>query len=290
MTLLEVLDHYGVSYRRAGENRHVTDGWIGIDCPLCSPDSGKFKLGIHLTSYACSCWTCGGQWFLYTLAQATRESVEHLESILSPSISSIEPRAARRHSVAIPGSLGPLLAIHRRYLQSRGFDPDELIRLWGLRGIGLSSNLAWRLWIPVHYQDQIVSWTTRAISDEVETRYVNARKEEEVIPIKECLYGEDHTRHACVVVEGPADAWRIGAGAVATLGIVVTRSQVAKLSRFAVRVVCFDSEPQAQHRAKSLCAQLEAFPGETYRICLDAADPGSASQKEINSIRKEFLD
>ena len=130
------------------------------------------------------------------------------------------------------------------------------------------------------------SWTTRAVSDDVKLRYVNARPEEELRPIKSLLYGQHHLRHAVVICEGPTDAWKIGPGAVATFGVNYTKAQLLRMSKYPVRFVCFDSEPIAQQRAQALCEALIPFPGTTKNITLDAMDPGSASEKELRQLRR----
>ena len=93
-----------------------------------------------------------------------------------------------------------------------------------------------------------------------------------------------------VVVEGPFDAMRIGPGAVAVMGTGWSRAQLLAISKFPVRAVVFDSEPEAQERARRLCHDLSVFEGKTSRIQLDAADPGSASKAEITRLRKYFLE
>ena len=133
-----------------------------------------------------------------------------------------------------------------------------------------------------------MSWTTRQLHDRGH-RYTSAKPGEEAVPHKELLYGEWMCRNAVVVVvEGATDAWRVGAGAVATMGLSVTPAQVEKLSRYYRRVICFDSTGDAQRRASKLADRLACFEGETLIVRLDAADPGSAGVHEIKQLR-EYL-
>lgn len=289
MQLTELLDRYQVPYRRPGENRHVTEGWVGTDCIYCSPGSSKFKLGFHLATNATTCWTCGRHSFTGTLAQITRLSEEQVRSVLDRAANQTIVQVSRPRHPVLPSGLGPLQSIHKDYLRYRDFDPDELEQLWNLQGIGLTTNLSWRVFIPIHHRNQIVSWTTRAISEQVQPRYISAPADQEAIPAKELLYGSDLAGHAVVICEGPVDVWRIGPGAVATLGVSYSRAQLSKLTRYPVRAVCFDSEPAAQIRAAQLCEALEAFPGSTYLVQLNAKDPGSANQREIDQLRRTFL-
>lgn len=96
--------------------------------------------------------------------------------------------------------------------------------------------------------------------------------------------------HAVVIVEGPADAWNVGPGAVALFGVGYTPQQVAALAQYPVRVVCMDSDSEGRAAAERLCSELSIFPGDTYRVELDADDPGSASKREVRKLRKAFLD
>ncbi len=290
MNLVEVLDELHIPHASADESHHVTSAWYGIDCPSCSPNSGRYKLGINANGYA-SCWSCGRLKLTDVLIELSGEPYHIIRKLLDGLPREHIRREERpRGKLVLPPCLGPLLKPHRQYLKGRGFDPDELQRLWGLQGIGLAPRLAWRVFLPIHHKGEVVSWTTRAIVDDVERRYVNAKTEEEVISAKSVVMGLDYVRHAAVVVEGPMDAYRIGPGTVATMGVSYSQAQVRLLSKIPVRVIVFDSETKAQQRAKTLCNDLSAFPGKTVRIELDSADPGEASKREVRLLRKAYLE
>lgn len=288
MNLHELLDKHGVPFRKGGEHRNVRDSWIGLDCPWCSIGSEKFHLGVHLPTLATTCWRCGRHRLGDTLSLVLRLSLPHILDLLKDIPRTPTARFRGRSGGGVleyPRGVGPLLNAHLAYLRGRGFDPPTLERLWGVRGLGLTPRLGWRLWIPVHLDGRIVSWTTRAIGDKG-TRYVHAKPEQEAIPIKSLLYGWDHVRRATMVVEGPTDAWRIGPGAVAVMGLQVTADQLELIGRVPRRIVCFDSEPAAQKRAGKLCRLLTAFPGETRSVELKADDPGEAGEEEVAQLRK----
>lgn len=263
-----------------------TIGW-GFDCPQCSPGSGRFRLGIHPEWLTASCWSCGPVRLGDALASLTGLSVREC-------LGQLRRMERLPQSERLPGKLvlpphGPLLRRHRNYLHGRGFDPDELTRLWDVRGIAYHPRLAWRVLIPVSHRDKTVSWTTRATADGGK-RYRSADTSQEAVPIKSIVYGGQYVRHAVVIVEGPTDAWRVGPGAVALLGVSYTRAQVAQLAAIPVRVVVFDNDSDGQRKAVQLCHELRAFPGKTENVMLDAADPGSASPREIKQLRRLYLD
>ncbi len=219
------------------------------------------------------------------MAELTGKPVGYCLKMVKGFDSSPREKEKPRGKLEIPEGVGPLLPIHERYLKGRGFDPEELAKLWGIKGIGLAAKLAWRVWIPIVHRGEVISWTTRGVTDD-EPRYINAKPSQERLGAKEVLYGGDLVRHALVLVEGPTDAWRIGPGAVATMGTAHSRAQVNLIAQVPKRVVVFDSEKAAQERARRLCCLLESLPGQTIRVELDAKDAGSAKAKEIRALRR----
>lgn len=289
MDIPQILEDLDIEYKEHGEHRHATYGWIQVCCPFCG--DSNYKLGISLEWGGCSCWACGTHKLPDVLAEITGQTRSSFYSLLKRDFSLDKKDRIKRGKLVLPKGLKALDRIHRKYLKSRGFDPDELTKLWGLQGIGLCAKLPFRIFIPVHFRGEIVSWTTRKAQESGPTpRYINAKPEEEVYSIRSLLYGADYVRHAIALVEGPTDVWRIGPGAAATLGVAYTPEQVAKIARYPVRVIIFDADLSAQQRATELLETLSVLPGATYKIQLDAKDPGSASEKEIVSIRKNFLD
>lgn len=286
MNLIELLTLYKIPIKQGGEHRHVTANFIGFDCPYCSKQSGKFKLGYNLQTGFTSCWTCGPIRLVSALADITGESVHVLQSHLETIERIALPSVQHRGQLKLPSSLGPLLKVHKKYLSERGFNPDQLEKLWGVRGIGIAARLSWRIWIPICFGGEVLSWTTRSVADDPKLRYINAKPSEERVEAKSLLFGHDYVRNSIIVCEGPFDAMRIGPGAVATMGLGVTKKQVKKISMFPRRFLCFDNQEIAQQRARKLCAELSVFPGETFNLQIDAKDPASASKKEINQIRK----
>ena len=287
MTLAEILEELGIEYRTEGQHEHVGRGWLGVDCPSCGPNSGHFRLGFK--GRAANCWQCGRMSQLSALHEITGRPWQELKDLLRLSSTGLPQAKSRgRGTLKLPVGVTGLMTAHRTYLVQRGFNPTEIVRLWNVQAIGVAPQLQWRLFIPVEREGQTVTWTTRSLADEGH-RYVSAKADQEAVPIKQTLYGEDYVRHAAIVVEGPTDVWRVGPGAVATFGTAWTKAQVARLSRFPVRVICYDAEPAAQASAKRLCRELSAFPGQTHRVILDASDPGAATRREIRELRRMFL-
>lgn len=293
MNIRGVLRELGIPFREARESSHVSQGWIGIVCPMpgCG-QGGKFGRGINLRSFRTTCWKCGPARLGTVLSLAAHKPLSAVLGLLPKLEQDPSDRAEVRPTGRYkpPVGVGPLQPAHRNYLWSRGFDPDEIAEYWQVQAIGdVPTQYAWRLFVPASEEDRPVSWTTRAIGRR-EPRYKAADPTDEDVPIHSVLYGSDLARHAIVIVEGPTDAWAVGPGAVATFGLSVTPAQVAKMAKYAVRAICFDNEPAAQRRARRLADQLSIFPGQTSVVQMSGPDPATSPKDEIKELRAAFLE
>ena len=285
MNFHELFQDLGVPLAPDGHH-HSRDGWFNFDCPWCGAGTSKYHMGLNTRGGYVNCWQCGPHDLLATLSELTGRPQPTLKVLLKDVIR--PGRVARTQhtgTLQLPKGAGPLRLPHRRYLRQRGHNVKELVRLWGLRGIGIHAFLSWRILIPITYEGRVVSWTTRAIVDEGVVRYLSAPSEHEALRHKDLLFGEDYCRHSCIVHEGPFDVFRTGPGAVATCGVGYSRAQMLRISKYPLRVICFDNQPEAQVRARQLCDELEPFEGETINIVLDSKDAGSATDKEIKRLR-----
>lgn len=290
MTFDEILTELNIPKAPEGHH-HSRPGWIQIDCPFCGKDSHKWHLGYSEEGKFLNCWQCGYHSLSSVLIEATGRSYREIKKLLGD-LEAFRPKKIKvKGRLQMPKGVEGLHPAHRKYLWSRGYNNEgiyQLIKLWGIQAIGIASHLSWRIFIPIYYQGRMVSWTTRSISNKV-TRYISASLEQESMPHKELLYGEDYVRHGIIIHEGPTDTWSTGPGAVSTFGIGYTKAQLNRMAKYPTRAVCFDNEPEAQKRANSLCDDLSVFPGETYNVQLDSKDPASASKKEIKKLRRQFL-
>lgn len=296
MNIVQLLDEYGINYVQQGEHHHATAGWVSVDCPLCSPNSGRYRGAFHIYSGRYNCWLCGKSNPVTTLAELLRVPGSKAYVLLKRSTAAtqdIEPQAVDCAGVCKPPTgIAELQKQHCKYLHQRGINAAQVERFWGIRGIGIASRLPWSIYIPIFDRyGKLSSWTTRSLSDTIDNRYTSAKPSEERIPHKSLIYGQHLVRHAMVICEGPIDTWKIGPGAVATFGTVFTESQLSLLTDVPIRVVCFDNEKEAQRRAHQLCRQLSSYPGQTENVVLETGkDPGDADPAEISELRSTFLE
>ncbi len=287
-TVTDILLDAGIPHAGA-EHHHGRPGWVQVDCPWCR-STGKYLLGISLTTGAAACWTCGRKNTAAVLAMLTGQTPRAMRDRLDRVV--LAPAPVRKTGrLALPAGVCDMQSGHRHYLTGRGFDPDHVARVWGVRGIGQAAALRWRIYIPIYHHGVVVSWTTRAIKKSEHQRYISAPAASEAVNHKDILYGADYARHAVIIHEGPVDVWATGPGAVATFGTAYTESQLSAMSKYPVRVVCYDNEPAAQRRARDLANVLSPYPGTTHNVVLESAkDAGAAHPDELKELRKTFLD
>jgi len=287
MKFTELLEEYDIPQAPEG-HEHSTEGWVQFDCPFCGMDSRRYHMGYNISGGFVNCWQCGAHSIASVLVEYTElpyKEIKKLLNELDATVTKPEFHDAKT-SLVLPSGINKLKTAHIHYLSSRGYDYHEIQRLWQIKGIGIKGNLRWRLFIPILYQNKVVSWTTRALSDKVSHKYISAKPKQELIPHKNILYGMDYVRHTAVIVEGPLDAWAVGPGAVATFGTAFTKQQVLELLRVPRKIICYDNEKEAQKQAKKLCDALGGFGGDVLNVQLDSKDPGEANPKELKKLRK----
>ena len=287
MSIESLLNRRGISWKAAGQHKNVRSGFIGIDCPQCGRYSGHYHLGISLRSLGASCWRCGrmSAWKALQQLGVPPDEIKELfdNRIVLPQ--QINPRGELKP----PRDVGPLRAPHINHLKGRRIS-RAAADLWRLGGIGrLGGNLSWRLYVPIFWKGDQVSWTTRSTTDEG-MRWIAAKPEEERLSSAEILYGWDHVRDAAILVEGPGDCWRGGAGFCCALGLKLSNRQLELLASVPRRGICLDREPAAQKKALQFAEQLSSLPGETIICELEhGSDPGDAPNSELEELRKEIL-
>ena len=155
----------------------------------------------------------------------------------------------------------------RDYLMSRGFDPTEIVALWGATYCATSPGSLPRVYdrivIPVHALRQrlgagatparevfVAGWQAREIGNTPGSRakYLSMkgmRKSHLLYGLPRAVEGSG----PLVLVEGPTDVWRLGGNAVATFGKTMSPSQVALLLQYFARrpiVVMLDRDARAE--------------------------------------------
>ncbi|HUV82818.1 MAG TPA: hypothetical protein VMW53_07080 [archaeon] len=298
MKVKQLYDDFSVDYALEG-HKNVRDGWIGVDCPFCVGKSG-YHLGYNMDDDYFSCWRCGkhsAKEVLTKLLNVDEKTTRILIKQYGGSDS--QPRISLHRDTkpfTFPTNCGPLQYMHELYLLGRGFDPNRLARDWGLQGTGPISNLdgadyRFRIIAPIQWNEDIVSFQGRSISDHAEAKYKACPINLETIHHKHILYGnQTKWKSTGIVVEGITDVWRFGSSACATFGIKYKREQLRIIVKSFTRVfIVFDPEPQAQQQAEKMRSEIYDFiSGPEVHIVSLQQDPGSMDQDEANYLIKQL--
>lgn len=245
----------------------------------------KKHLGIRNDLSRANCYKCGPKGVAAVLAKLT--GLPYKETALLAKLSDAVLESKVYGVYKPPQGLVDLTKADRAYLRDeRKMDPDLLVSRYGLKSIGPFSGLPRGIFIPITHRQRPVSWQIRYREAQDGFRYRTAGDAEKSMSEKDILFGAEFCTHTIIIVEGFFDMANVGPGAVCTFGLAYTAKQLLQMTHFARRVVVFDNSDDAQKQASKLAAELSVFPGETFQICLDADDPGSASRSEVEKLRK----
>jgi hypothetical protein len=298
MNIIQLYQDFGISYQTEG-HKHCRPGWVNTVCPQCTGNPG-LHLGYNLDDNYFCCYRCGYSTTHEMLSKLLKiNNYKQLKEIISRYDTiplKKEPQVKIRVKAhKLPSNSEPLQANHRKYLENRNFDPDLLIKTWGLLGTGVYSKLdnidyKFRIIIPFIWDDRQVSFDSRDITGKDPGRYKACPKDRELIPHKEILYGKQTAwKKTIILVEGPTDVWRFGINSCAVSGIKYTPKQVRVIANTFNRVaVCFDPDPQARIQANKIIAELKFRGVDAFRVDIEN-DPGSMEQNDADYLVKQLM-
>lgn len=294
----EYLQARNIPYDPPG-SKNVGRNHVGISCPFCGDHaySGDNHLGIKIDTKQWNCWVCAAKGSLLQLiAKLEGCSYRQAEEILKPfthsdmsllrNVSDMPLRASQGYFKLPPEAKDELLEPHRRYLESRGFDPDFLQQKYNLKCVGPVGKWKLRIIVPIYFHHRLVSFTSADITRKSRSKYRHCPNDESLLPINQTLYNLDNVKHTIIVVEGITDVWRIGDGAVALYRKHASIQQLRILSNFSRVIIMLDSD--ANKEAEQLASNLAGFT-ETEITELDHGDPADLSEQDVKQLRREIF-
>ena len=300
MKIRQLFEDYKIPFQDKGKN--VGRGWIELHCPFC--DDPSTHLGFNEEKEYFHCWRCGFHRNDDTIAKLLHISKRQARTILKQykgkdiRINTDSLIKIEKKSFKFPSNCTALNSTHRKYLERRGFDPDKLIKEWGLLGAGPISMLdkkdyRYRIIIPIMWNNQIVSFQGRDITGKAKVRYKACPKDREIIHHQDILYGDQQQwTDTGICVEGVTDVWRFGSRSFAVFGISYTAMQVRNIAKhFKKVIIVFDNEVVAQQQADKLMAELR-FRGIKVRkeiIGKEGMDPAGMKQEDADYFVKQIL-
>ena len=276
------------------EGKNVTKAWINIKCLFCDDSSHHLGVGPGI-DYAI-CWRCGG----HSLIDVVKASIECdfytakniIEEYQTQKIKTKLPvkKQNKNIKVKLPEGTTLLKSTHKDYLESRDFDPDKLVKLYGLQGTGYSGPYKFRIIAPIYLDQKLVSYQGRDVTGKASLRYKTCSKEEEALYHKHTLYAVDLAKKdKVIVVEGITDVWRLGVDVVSTFGTGFTQFQIGMLAkRFKIIFVLYDSSDEAQEKANLLSHYLGVLGKQTEVIIIEKDDPANLTDSEADYLKKQL--
>lgn len=274
--IYQYLEARTIPYSELGKN--VSSGkWIGVTCPFCNDPSNH--LGINRQSKNFSCFKCGATGNILTLIQEIdqipiQKAYQIFYQFQDKSLVYLEKRQppSLPNDVILPkGSTKKFAGIFTNYLLSRKFNPEEIIKEYDLHCCHTIGCFKFRIIIPIYFQNRLVTYTARDITNKSTIRYLHCSNEKSIIPIKNTLYNIDSIKDKAVIVEGVTDVWRLGKGSIATFGTKYTKKQLALLKGIDILYVLYDSE--ASKEAENLANDLLCITNRVDILTLKEGDP-----------------
>ena len=289
--IISFLEDRDIVYKTSGKN--VTSGWIEISCPFCGNDP-SYHFGVNLDSGFGNCWICGKKSNPVKLVQEIDscswfEAEATVNEFTLDILDTKEPKKTDLNPTRIvwPEYMEDKIPnLHRTYLEGRGLDPDMITKEFGLKFIRNLGQWKFRIIIPIQFEGQVVTFTSRDVTGKAEIKYRHLPDREAIVPIKHTLYGYDRIRDTAVLVEGVADVWNIGHGAIGSFGTMLTQEQKSLLTRVKNLFIMFDSD--ATDKALKLSTVLQRKKRHVEVVALSEGDPAELSQDLVASLRKEL--
>lgn len=261
------------------KDKHARYGWIQSLCPFCKKD--KYLLGYNLGNGWFNCYHCGYHSIpnvIKKLLSCTYSEAKQYEEQFETVKVLVKLTRSQEKATHVDLPKGNLTKKHLQFLYNRGFNkPMDIVRQWNLSATNHIGDYKFRIIIPITFNNKLVSFQSRDITNKQKIPYKACPIKKEVIHHKHLLYGYDKLDKdlPVIVVEGVIDAWKMGKQSVCTFGTGFTESQVRLLSEFKKVFIVYDREETAKKQAVKLATKLLSLGTETKQIDLKQYDdPG----------------
>jgi len=304
VNFIQLLHDYNIPYQTNG-HKHCRPGWANMPCPFCTGNPG-LHLGLNIKYSYWYCWRCGYKKADAVIAKLLNISIKQARDIIKKYTTSIlldeviTKEEEDKEPFKLPTDLHPLTLehspYHYKYLVKRNFDPGKLVKEWGLQAAGPTSMLnelkfSNRIFIPIYWNGELVSYQGRSINPKNEIRYLFCPKSMEIINPKDILYGNpEYWSDIGICVEGVTDVWRLGPCAFATFGVNYSRKQLKLMTMLFKKIyVLYDDDKAGLEAGEKLVSELNMYGLEAERVHIGGDDPADLSQREADELVKSLL-
>ena len=278
MNIQKLYNSYGIKYA-AESDRHYREGWVNIPCPFCTGNAGN-HLGYDLQNNYFKCWRCGYHStykVLMKLLDAPYHEIKKIFYQYKGKGGDYQKQIKIKTDFRTPSNLKCILdnIYCFNYLHKRGFDPIDLQTKYDIKCTGPTSsldniNFKFRIFIPIFYDNKMVSWQTRDCTDKSSLKYISCPSKREYIQHKTILY-QTPLSDLIVLCEGVFDVWKVenaGYPSTCTFGIGYKTEQLLELIKHYEKIIIFfDYERQAQQQANEIKNRLMFTGKKVINIC-----------------------
>lgn len=299
MNFRKICQDYRIPIAPMG-HKHQRAGWINVVCPFCTGNPG-YHLGFQEDSgggFVCYRGGCGWHGRISSISALLHVPASEARVIIQQyggKAYTVQRPTNREYqfgtNVELP--LGTSELRHPKaitYLEQRRFDPEKLIRMWGILQTGPVGTYKFRIVIPIKFLGYTVSYTCRSYVGH-ETRYMSCPTQLEAIPHKEILYGLDEvpSKKRLVVVEGGGpDVWRMGPGCVSTFGTKVTPAQIKIMTNYKRVILLRDLDEAGLLAWEKVAARLRFAGTELVIVDPPAQDPAELTDNEAEYLMRNL--
>lgn len=282
---------YNIPYWTEGKN--VQHGWMNIQCPFCGDKSNH--LGYNPNKEYYNCWLCGWHPIEEVITELLHISLYEAIITIKKYTTSFKPQIKKNKKqiissfLKLPPGTKDLTSNQKNYLKNRNFDPEKLVREFGLKGSSHIGEYKFRIITPIYFNNKLISYQGRATNENTTPKYKACKKSSEIIHHKHILYNIDNAKkNKAIIVEGITDVWRLGHGAVATFGTNFTYKQAFLIKqKFSEVFILFDFD--AQKKANQLAVLLSGIGIKSTVIELTEGDPANMSEEQAKKLIKKLL-
>lgn len=319
------LDRHNIFYREHGTG--VKRGNVIIHCPYCGSDDKGEHLGISLSNGVWGCWRNSSHrgkdlakliinLIPISYAQARKLIGADNKVIEIDLFDEIATDGYFKNDTDKTKSLIRTLLLPKdfrefgsrasspfeSYLESRGFvDVLDVADTYNLK-FAVTGPYKGRIIMPVYFNGQLVTWTSRAINNNASLRYRSLGEDDSSINIKKTIYNFDRASEGgdvLFIVEGPVDTLKVDyyligmeAHAVGLFSMTISDDQLYWLiqlfDKYNTVVLLLDSgETESSDKGIALLSSTGKDINEG-ELPKGVSDPGELKAYQIKNMYKKW--
>jgi len=296
--VLQWLQSVRYPYAHEGKNISKSKDWIGIPCPFCITPDHSYHCGINLYAKTIKCWRCGTKGTIIKLVMKLQrvnfnDAAMTITRFSRKSQLDTQVEHHNKKQFKLPlGTYDEILEPQRKYLIDRNFDPEFIQKKYGIKSIGPISTpgFANRILIPYFYGNQIVTYTSRDITNNNEReRYRTCPEDIAIMNVDQLLYNIHTIRDIAVIVEGPTDVWRMGDNFAAMGSLVWNSERLILLKQCKQVFVWPDSGNREKNLWSILAHSIATIVPDVRFVELSEGDPGDLDTVTVRNFRREIF-